>query len=200
MKELTLYEQRIQNRSFLRYLVGLLVRWHNYRKIKKNVIIARKNGATIGDEVVMPRDLAKRANKNLIIGNHVSIQSSNIDLRSPVIIGNNVIIGSGVQIITASHDVDSREWTYKSYGLVIEDYTWIATNVLILPSCRRIAYGSVIGAGAVLAKNTDSMDIVSGNPAVFLRKRKCVHTSLVVEHLLGGDYNAYKKAWKDRNK
>ena len=198
MKELTLYEQRIQNRSTLRYLIGLLVRWRNYRKIKKNVIIERKNGAIIGDEVVIPRELAKRANKNLIIGDHVSIQSPNIDLRSPVVIGDNVIIGAGVQIITASHDVDSEEWTYKSYGLVIENYTWIATNAMILPSCRKIAHGSVIGAGAVLSKNTNSMDIVSGNPATFLRKRKCVHENLVVEHLLGGDFNAYRKAWNNR--
>ena len=41
----------------------------------------------------MPIELARKANKNLKIGNHVSIQTSKIDTRSPVTIGDYVIIG-----------------------------------------------------------------------------------------------------------
>ena len=37
------------------------------------------------------------------------------------------------------------------------------------------------------------MTVVSGNPAREFKKRKCVHSDLVVESLLGGDYNIYKK-------
>ena len=70
---------------------------------------------------------------------------------------------------------------------------WIATNALILPSCRNIAYGAVIGAGSLVAKNVEEMSVMSGNPAVAIKKREQVHTALIIESLLGGDYKIYKE-------
>lgn len=188
------YTKSVQERSFLCYFLGLLVRWKQNIKYEKARRIARKNGAKIGEGVIMPISLAKKLNAKTQIGNHVSIQTDEIDTRSDVIIGDHVIIGSGVQILTASHNVDSPFWEYKSYGITIEDYVWIPTNVLVLPSCRVIGKGAVIGAGSVVVKSVDSMSIVSGNPAQFIRQRSCVHDQLVVEGLLGGDYNRYKQA------
>lgn len=141
----------------------------------------------------MPLSLARKANQNLTIGDHVSIQTDKIDMRSPVRIGNHVIIGSNTEIITTSHNIDSPEWEHKYYGIVIEDYAWLPTNILILPSCRRIGYGAVVGSGSVVVKDVDSMSVVGGNPAKEFKKRKCVHTDLVVESLLGGDYEAYRE-------
>lgn len=192
-KERSLYEKNIQDRSRLRYILGLIVRWKQNFKYIRARRIARKRGATIGEGVIMPVSLAKKANKNLVIGNHVSIQTDKIDLRSPVHIGNYVIIGYGTEIITTSHNIDSPDWEHKNYGLKIEDYVWIPTKILILPSCRNIGYGAVIGSGSVVVKNVDSMSVVSGNPAKEIKKRKCVHNQLVVESLLGGDYKIYKQ-------
>lgn len=101
-----------------------------------------------------------------------------------------------MEIITASHNVDSPEWERKTYGIRIDDYVWIATNTLILPSCRHIGYGAVVGAGSVCSTEVKCMEIVAGNPAKVIRKRKMVHTELVVESLLGGDYKSYKAARK----
>ena len=84
-----------------------MIRWKNNRKYAKAIRIARKKGASIGNDVVMPLSLAQRANQNLQIGNHVSIQTDKIDLRSPVTIGDYVIIGQNTEIITTSHNVDS---------------------------------------------------------------------------------------------
>ena len=97
------YRKNVSQRSALRYYIGLIVRWKQHFKYLKAVRIARKNGAKIGDGVIIPLSLARKANSNLRIGNHVSIQTDKIDLRSPVIIGNNVIIGSQTEIITTSH-------------------------------------------------------------------------------------------------
>lgn len=158
--------------------------------------IARKRGATIGEGVIMPLSLAKRANQNLTIGNHVSIQTDLIDLRSPVTIGDHVIIGNGTEIITTSHNIDSPEWEHRYYGITIDAYAWIPTKVMVLPSCRHIGEGAVIGSGSVVVKDVEPMSVVSGNPAKEFKKRKCVHSELVVESLLGGDYYVYKKARK----
>jgi acetyltransferase-like isoleucine patch superfamily enzyme len=157
--------------------------------------MARKNGAKIGQNSTIPYRLAKIANRNLNIGNHTSIQSHLIDLRIPIYIGNNVIIGSGVEIITVSHNIDSIELEHKYYGIEIQDFTWLATRAFILPSCRFIGYyGSVVAAGAVVFKNVNSMEIVSGNPAQILRKRENIHSNLCVESLLGNDFISYFKA------
>ena len=191
--ERTLYERNVQDRSTLHYLIGLVVRWKQHFKYVRAIRIARKRGATIGEGVIMPMALAKSANKNLTIGNHVSIQTAKIDLRSPVKIGSHVIIGGGTNIITTSHNIDSPDWEHKNYGIEIEDYVWLPTDVLVLPSCRKIGYGAVVGSGSVVVKNVEPMSVVSGNPAKEFKKRKCVHKDLVVESLLGGDYEIYKK-------
>lgn len=198
-KELTRYETDIQNRSMLHYLLGLVIRWKQHFKYDKAVRIARERGAKIGEGVIMPLSLARKANKNLTIGNHVSIQTDTIDLRSPVTIGSYVIIGAGVDIITTSHDIDSLEWEHKHYGIQIDDYVWIATAAIVLPSCRKIGYGAVVGGGSVSYKEIGPMSVMSGNPAKEIRKRKNVHENLVVESLLGGDYRIYKETRARRN-
>lgn len=196
MDNRSLYEKSVQDRSKLRYILGLVARWKQHFKYVKAVKIARKNGATIGEGVIMPLSLAKKANENLTIGNHVSIQTDKIDMRSPVTIGNQVIIGEGTEIITTSHNIDSPDWEHKYYGITIEDYVWIPTKVLILPSCCNIGHGAVIGSGSVVVKNVEAMSVVSGNPAKEFKKRKCVHSKLIVESLLGGDFRIYKEKRK----
>lgn len=138
------YRKQIQQRSLIHYLLGLFVRWKINLKYERARRIVRKNGAQIGEGVIMPISLARRLNSNCKIGNHVSIQTDKIDTRASLTIGNNVIIGFGSEILTGSHNIDSPEWEYKKYGLTIEDYVWIPTNILILPSCRKIGYGAVI--------------------------------------------------------
>lgn len=111
----TNYEREIQGRTRWHYLKGLLARWKQHFKYDRAVRIARRHGATIGEGVVMPLALAKRANRNLTIGNHVSIQTTDIDFRNPVTIGNNVIIGGVLQslppVITSTQRTGSTRTT-----------------------------------------------------------------------------------------
>lgn len=196
----TLYEKNVQDRSIIRFYLGYFARLKQFFKHEKARKIARKNGASIGENVILPISLAKRANENFIVGDNTSIQTEKIDLRSPVKIGSNVIIGYGTEIITTSHNIDSIEWEHKYYGIVIEDYVWLPTNILVLPSCQKIEYGAVVGSGSVVVKNIERMSIVSGNPAKEFKKRKEVHSALVVPSLLSGDLKSYVKTWKKRLK
>ena len=195
----TLYERNVKDRSTLHYYIGLLARWKQHFKYVRAVRIARKRGATIGEGVIMPLSLALSANSNLTIGDHVSIQTDKIDLRSPVKIGSHVIMGSGTNIITTSHNIDSPDWELKNYGIEIEDYVWLPSDVMVLPSCRKIGYGAVVGSGSVVVKNIEPMSVVSGNPATEFKKRQCVHNDLIVESLLGGDYVIYKQTWASKD-
>lgn len=55
--------------------------------------------------------------------------------------------------------------------LIIEDDVWIGHNAIILPGCKRIGRGAVVGAGAIVTKDVDRYAIVAGNPARKLRDR-----------------------------
>lgn len=79
----TLYEKNVQDRNLLHYLIGLIVRWKQNFKYARARRIARKRGATIGEGVIMSLKLAKKANSNLSVGNHTSIQTDQLDMRSP---------------------------------------------------------------------------------------------------------------------
>lgn len=193
------YEHYVQDRSVISFLGGGITRFLSYLKYRHYVRIARLNGAVIGEGVVMTRSFAKKCNGNVKIGNHVSIETDMIDVRAPITIGDHVIIGRGTEILTVSHYIDSPEFDAKYYGLVIEDYVWLPTKVLVLPSCRRIGRGAVVGSGSVVVKSVEPMSVVSGNPAKEIKKRVCVHSNLVVERLRHGDYKAYIATYKEKN-
>ena len=190
------YQQAIKKRSFLRFLLGLIPRYKNYLINSYITSLARRRGAVIGSCVTMPYQLAKYANANLTVGDHTSIQTSNIDLRAKVKIGSHVIIGADVQILTVSHEIDSPDWEQKPYGLKIADYSWLATRTFVLPSCTEIGYGAVCAAGSVIAKNVREMAVMTGNPAIMLRERRQVHSNLFVESQLGNDFEAYIEAYR----
>lgn len=196
----SIYYKRISERTLLHFIKGLIPRIKCYIKYKKSKEIAIKKGAMIGDNSIILRSFAQRCNKNFELGDNSSIGSYKIDLRSPVKIGNNVIISNDSEIITTSHYIDSPEWEHKYYGIEIEDYVWIASNVLILPSCRKIGYGAVVGAGSVVVKDVPPMSVVAGNPARVIKQRECVHSKLVIPSLLSGDLKIYWKIWTSRKK
>ena len=175
---------------------GWLIRWWTNLRYAFIRSMARRNGAVIGEAVVMPWSLARKANENLVIGSHVSIQTDKLDLRNPIHIGSHVIIGVETEILTTSHNIDISTFDRKDYGIVIEDYVWIAGKALILPSCRQIGRGAVISAGGVVVRDVEPMSVAGGNPVQEFKKRKTLHTDLVVESLLGGDFDAYREARK----
>lgn len=56
-------------------------------------------------------------------------------------------------------------------SLLIEDDVWIGHNAVILPGCRIIGRGAVIGAGSIVTRDVDRYAVMAGNPARRLRDR-----------------------------
>ncbi|MCR5523398.1 MAG: sugar O-acetyltransferase, partial [Clostridia bacterium] len=85
---------------------------------------------------------------------------------APVTIGDNVLLGPNVQIITAGHPIhpDSRNSKYE-YGIpiTIGDNVWIGAGAIILPGVN-IGSNTVIGAGAVVTKDIPDGVVAAGNP------------------------------------
>lgn len=201
---ITAYESRIRSRNLFHFLVGFVARVPSFISFRYALILARRKGAVIGKNVTVPVSVAKKMGSFIQIEDNVSINHSVsfTSLKYPLKIRHHVIIGNNVTFILSSHDIDSPEWDFiqKNGGFVIEPYVWICPHALILPSVKRIGYGAVIGAGSVVTKDVPPMAVVGGNPAKILKYRKCVHSDICVESLLGGDLLYYIKTWINKKK
>ncbi|WP_188653894.1 acyltransferase [Yeosuana aromativorans] len=93
-----------------------------------------------------------------------------LDGRGGLFIGNNVSISPEVQLITASHDVNSATFKYYEKEIIIEDFVWIGTRAIILPGVK-LGKGSIVASGSVVTKDVDQFDIVGGVPAKIIGKR-----------------------------
>lgn len=85
-------------------------------------------------------------------------------------IGDDVMIGPNVNIITAGHPVDPSKRRTVTIGkpIVIERNVWIAAGVTIIGGVT-IGENSVIAAGSVVTKDVPPNTMAGGNPARFIR-------------------------------
>lgn len=95
-------------------------------------------------------------------------------------IGSYVSIGPNVRRFGAAHPLASTSlhpfWYNSTFGYVSDAHdvertecvighdSWIGANVTILPGCRRIGIGAVVGAGSVVTRDVPDFSIVVGNP------------------------------------
>lgn len=200
----TRYEKYVQDRTKIAYYRGLISRLIAHVKYQYYAYRARKNGAIIGEGVIMCKEFMKACNSNVTIGDHCVINTGNFTGigHYPIEIGNNVIIGDGVKVVLGGHALDSTEWEpyRESSKLVIEDYVWLCPDSCVMMSVNKIGRGSVVGASSALYHSIKPMSIVAGNPAQVVGSRECVHSDLIVESLLHGDYKQYKETYKRRKK
>lgn len=85
-------------------------------------------------------------------------------------IGDRVMIGPNVNIITTGHPLEvSRRRAYvEGRPIIIEENVWIATGATILGGVT-VGENSVVGAGAVVTKDVPPNSFVAGVPAKVIR-------------------------------
>jgi acetyltransferase-like isoleucine patch superfamily enzyme len=85
-------------------------------------------------------------------------------------IGDRVMIGPNVNIITAGHPVDpaQRRAYVEAKPIVIASNVWIATAATILGGVT-VGENSVVAAGAVVTKDVPANSLVAGVPARVIR-------------------------------
>lgn len=141
-------------RRFFYRLAGMKI--GNYSRIGIGTIVVRPKGIEIGHRCIIN-------------------EYCHLDGRGKLIIGDNTSISIYSKIISASHDLDSEEFTYKSGVINISDHVFVGANAIILENTK-IESGAVIGANAVAKGNFEKNMIYMGNPIRIVGERKSSNT------------------------
>lgn len=155
-------------------LIGKVKNWFYQRSMKKKC-------QKCGDNVTF-------AARNTIvgkikIGNDVSLGINNIFYCSiaQITIGNHVMFGPNVTMISGDHRVDipgkymsevkeDDKIPENDSPIVLEGDNWIGANSTILKGVT-IGIGAVVAAGAVVTKDVPPYSIVGGIPAQVISQR-----------------------------
>lgn len=101
--------------------------------------------------------------------------------RAKVVIGDNVMFGPRVTIVTGDHRIDikdkpminvtdSEKLPENDLPVIFEGDNWVGTGAIILKGVT-IGNGAVIAAGSLIIKDVPPFAIVGGVPAKIIRYR-----------------------------
>ncbi len=109
---------------------------------------------------------------NIFIGDNTVINLNSVMFdRSPITIGNNVLVGPNCAFYTSIHPLDYKTRNDNmmiSKPIIIEDNVWISGNVVITAGVT-IGSGAVVGAGSVVTTDVLPNTLVVGNPATVVK-------------------------------
>lgn len=153
-----------------------------YEQKEEKEKILKELCGKIGTKVSVASPFICDYGRNIFMGNNVSVNMNCtfVDCNE-IIIGDNVLIASNVQLYTATHPVElaeryvqnpeTGELVRHTYALQIKigNGCWLGGGVIVLPGVT-IGDGSVIGAGSVVTKDIPKNSLAVGNPCHVIRK------------------------------
>jgi maltose O-acetyltransferase len=89
-----------------------------------------------------------------------------------ITIGDECLLASGVQLITATHPVDPvrrRAAIEQALPIALEDGVWLGAGAIVCPGVT-IGENTVVGAGAVVTRSLPAGVVAYGNPARVARE------------------------------
>lgn len=138
---------------------------------------------TLGDGAWIEAPLFCEYGHHVTVGAETFINTGCVLLDAAAIaIGDRVLIGPRVQLLTVTHPVAARErfstrevsgsvTPYRTLAapIVIEDDVWLGAGVIVLPGVR-IGRGTTVGAGAVVTRDLPAHVLAVGTPARVVRR------------------------------
>ena len=153
--------------------------------LEDNVFInaLSEDGIYTGDNVSIARDsilictgVIAHQGKGISIGNGTGINAgAYLGGQGGIRIGEQVIIGPGVQIFSENHNYEQPGLAIKEQGVTrlgvsIGDHCWLGGRVTVLDGVH-IGKGCVVAAGAVVTKSCPDYSILAGVPARIIKSR-----------------------------
>lgn len=138
--------------------------------------IERRKIASCGDACYIPCSTSMRHAEQIHLGNRVIVGPHNrlwASEHARIDIGDDVLFGPGVTVLTATHATSDPELAISAQGAIESDVrinrgAWLGANTVIMPGVE-IGTGAVVGAGAIVTRNVPAHTIVAGVPARPLR-------------------------------
>ena len=145
---------------------------HWARKIRR--VICRPIFDKCGDNVNIESG-ARFATGGISIGSGRGL-GVNCSVHGPLRIGDNVMMGPEVTILTHTHNIERTDIPMRQQGMrvaevVVGNDVWIGMRVVIMPGVK-VGNGAVIGAGAIVTKDVPDYAIVGGVPAQVIKFRR----------------------------
>lgn len=116
--------------------------------------------------------------KDIKVGNFVGLGKNFKSLNRILTIEDELMMGEDVLFLGGGHNYESLDIPMGKQGnkpatsLYICSDVWIGARVIVLPGCKRIGKGVIIGAGSVVTKDIPDYAIVGGNPARVIKSRR----------------------------
>lgn len=128
---------------------------------------------SLGPEVVIRPQFRCDYGSNIHIGRQVFINFNCVFLDcARIVIGDNVLIGPGVQLYTAGHPLDAavrRAQLEFAHEIHIGKDAWLGGGSIVLGGVT-IGEGAIVGAGSVVTRDVPPKSVVVGNPARVVRQ------------------------------
>lgn len=148
---------------FRPYTSGIFNKWRRF--------VLQIFGANIGQNAIVYSSAKIWAPWNLEMGAY-SCLGPQVDCynQGKITIGCNSIISQKTYLCASTHDFTHPEFPLICRPIKIEDQVWVAADAFIGPGVT-IGHGAVVGARSAVFKDVESMTIVGGNPAKFIKNR-----------------------------
>lgn len=95
---------------------------------------------------------------------------TNIYNMAEITIRKRAIVSQGSHLCAGTHDYRDKNFQLYALPITIEAEVWLCTECFIGPGVI-VGEGTVIGARAVVTKNTEKWMVYTGNPAKAIKKR-----------------------------
>jgi acetyltransferase-like isoleucine patch superfamily enzyme len=130
----------------------------------------RAFGADIGSNSAIMRGTIVFGIPYLTIGDETAIGwRCLLDASGGLYIGDNVTIASDVHILGTNRDIDHLGLRPVPTPTVVEDYAWIASRAMVLPS--HIGRGAVVAGQATVTRDINECEVVGGDPLKTIGQR-----------------------------
>jgi putative colanic acid biosynthesis acetyltransferase WcaF len=86
-------------------------------------------------------------------------------------LGDRIVISQGAFLCGASHDYTVENYPLTGGRIRVEGDSWITAEAFVAPGVT-IGRGTVVGARAVVLKDTPAWTVVAGNPARVIKERE----------------------------
>ncbi len=149
---------------FVKWLPKPFYHWH--------IVLLKMFGCKIHGHVFIAPSCRIYAPWLLEIGNNSCLgPRSEVYNLGPVTIGERTTLAQYVYVCNGTHDLSNPILPLLVGNIEIGDDVFIGAKAIILPGLH-ISNGSVVGAGSVLTKDTETLKIYAGNPAKFIKERR----------------------------